>query len=80
MANLNLLGVDFSLIHQVSAMAGSLNLHVHSPSEGNIMTPTTTIRTTYLMTLQAPLDAPQRISSELLIYNVRPEGGFEAHT
>ena len=38
------------------------------------MTPTVTIKTTYLMTLYAPLEPPQRISSELLIYNVKPGG------
>jgi hypothetical protein len=38
------------------------------------MIPSATIKTTYLMTLHAPLENPQRISSELVIYNVKPGG------
>ena len=38
------------------------------------MTPTTTIKTTFIMTLHAPLEPPQRISSELFIYNVKAGG------
>jgi hypothetical protein len=38
------------------------------------MTPKTIIKTTFLMTLHAPLEPPQRISNELLIYNVKPGG------
>ena len=34
----------------------------------------TAINTQYLMTLHAPLESPQVISSELKIYNVRPGG------
>jgi hypothetical protein len=34
----------------------------------------TQITTEYLMTLHAPLDAPQQIDASLLVYNVRPGG------
>jgi hypothetical protein len=36
--------------------------------------PETSIQTEYLMTLHAPLDAPQAIDQNLLIYNVQPGG------
>jgi hypothetical protein len=39
--------------------------------------PETSIQTEYLMTLQAPLDAPQAIDQGLLIYNVQPGGWVE---
>jgi Protein of unknown function (DUF3237) len=39
--------------------------------------PETSIQTEYLMTLQAPLDAPQAIDQGLLIYNVQPGGSVE---
>jgi hypothetical protein len=38
------------------------------------MKSTMTIKTTYLMTLHAPLENPQRVSSELVIYNVKSGG------
>jgi hypothetical protein len=38
------------------------------------MSSTATIKTTYLMTLHAPLEPPQRVSRELHIYNVKPGG------
>jgi uncharacterized protein DUF3237 len=38
------------------------------------MTPATMIKTTFLMTLHASLEPPQRVSRELLIYNVKPGG------
>src|SRR5262245_12647035 len=36
--------------------------------------PETSIQTEYLMTLYAPLDAPQLIDQNLLIYNLQPGG------
>ena len=39
--------------------------------------PETSIQAEYLMTLQAPLDAPQAIDQGLLIYNVQPGGWVE---
>lgn len=39
--------------------------------------PETSIQTDYLMTLQAPLDAPQAIDQSLMIYNVQPGGWVE---
>ena len=39
--------------------------------------PETSIKTEYLMTLHAPLDAPQAIDQSLLIYNVQPGGWVE---
>ncbi|MEH2610063.1 hypothetical protein V1293_002352 [Bradyrhizobium sp. AZCC 1693] len=36
--------------------------------------PETSMQTEYLMTLHAPLDAPQAIDQSLLIYNVQPGG------
>ena len=39
--------------------------------------PETSIQTEYLMTLHAPLDAPQAIDQSLLIYNVQPGGGVD---
>jgi len=39
--------------------------------------PETSVQTEYLMTLHAPLDAPQAIDQGLLIYNVPPGGWVE---
>ena len=39
--------------------------------------PETSIQTEYLMTLHAPLDAPQAIDQGLLVYNVQPGGWVE---
>jgi uncharacterized protein DUF3237 len=39
--------------------------------------PTTNLKTEYLMTLNAPLDAPQVIDESLLIFNVQPGGSVE---
>jgi hypothetical protein len=39
--------------------------------------PTTSLKTEYLMTLNAPLDAPQVIDESLLIFNVQPGGSVE---
>jgi hypothetical protein len=53
----------------VAALASAL-----SASAGG---PDTSIQTEYLMTLHAPLDAPQAIDQSLLIYNVQPGGWVE---
>lgn len=37
---------------------------------------TTSIKTEYLMTYMAPLDAPYQIDNSLLIVNVKPDGGW----
>ena len=39
--------------------------------------PETSLQTEYLMTLHAPLDAPQAIDQSLLIFNVQPGGWVE---
>jgi hypothetical protein len=50
-------------------------LAISGPASGG--GPETSIQTEYLMTLQAPLDAPQAIDRDLLIYNVQPGGWVE---
>lgn len=53
-------------------LIAALVLLVFNPAPADAQT--TRISTEYLMTLYAPLDPPQRIDSQLVIYNVRPGG------
>ena len=39
--------------------------------------PETSIQTEYLMTVHAPLDAPQAIDQSLLVFNVQPGGSVD---
>jgi hypothetical protein len=43
---------------------------------GSAQAQTTSIKTEYLMTYMAPLDAPYPIDSSLVIVNVNPDGGW----
>lgn len=45
-------------------------------SANTAMAQTTSIKTEYLMTYMAPLDAPYAIDSSLVIVNVKPTGGW----
>ena len=62
-----------SWIMAVGAFAVALATSLPASAGG----PETSIQTEYLMTLQAPLDAPQAIDQGLLIYNVQPGGWVE---
>ena len=63
-------------MQEIAKMAGWILLAAVVLLANNATAQTTSIKTEYLMTYMAPLDAPYPIDSSLLIVNVKPDGGW----